>query len=62
MIIMGQRVIVQEVKALPKGEEMIACFGLRKQSGIMDASYKPKRSGKELPGMKEGVKKRALSI
>lgn len=62
MLIMGQQVIVQEAKVLPKGEEMRDCFRLRKRSGAVDASYKPKRSGRELPGMKEGVKKRAVSI
>ncbi|KAM7077331.1 uncharacterized protein J5F26_016966 isoform 1-T2 [Ciconia maguari] len=48
MLIMGQLVIGQEAKAVPKAEELRACFGLRKWSGAVDASYKPRRSGTEV--------------
>jgi len=52
----------QEAKAVPKAERLRACFGLRKWSGAVDASYKARRSSKELLVMKEGVEQRAVSI
>lgn len=62
ILILAQLVIVQEAKAVPKAGELSACFGLRKWSGAVSATYKPRRSSKEQSGMKEGVVIRTVSI
>lgn len=61
-LILAQLVIVQEAKAVPKAEELSACFGLRELSGAVSAPYTLKRSSEEQSGMKEGVVIRTVSI
>lgn len=62
ILILPQLVIVQEAKAVPKAEDLSACFGLRKLSGALSVPYKIKRSSREQSGMKEGVVNGTVSI
>lgn len=61
ILILAKLVVVQEAKAVPKAEELSACFGLRKWSGAV-SGVEPRRSSEEQCGMKEGMVMRIVSI